>query len=89
MEIKTITTKPTTLNQIKLTNSEYNLKGYIEDLRKNYACPTSYKLVYSTNNMKIFHEEMYHHTVCYGYDPVHNDWYEFAECSFMVHYVEF
>lgn len=67
----------------------YPIKGYIEDLRKRYACPTRYKLIASTNNMMVFEEEKYHHTVCYGYDPVHNDWYEFCECAFMVHHVEF
>ena len=70
-------------------NHPYPIKGYIEDLRKHYACPTRYKLIYSSSNMKVFEVEKYGHTVCYGYDVTHNDWYEFCECTFMVHHVEF
>lgn len=95
MEIKSVNVKPTTLaavkNQIVNTTSSGSREftGYIEDLRKCYACPTKYKLLFESNNMKIFYEFTFGHTVCYGYDPVHNDWYEFAECTFMVHHVEF
>lgn len=77
------------LHEDYVENHPYPIKGYIEDLRKHYACPTRYKLIYSNSNMKIFEEEKYKHTVCYGFDPVHNDWFEFAECTFMVHHVQF
>lgn len=95
MEIKTVANvKPTNLgaikNQLNTTSSgsrEFN--GYIEDLRRHYACPTKYKLLFESNNMKVFYEFTFGHTVCYGYDFSHNDWYEWAECSYMVHHVEF
>lgn len=97
MEIKSVNVKPTTLaavkNQIVNTTSGsdslFTFNGYIEDLRKHYACPTRYKLIYISNNMKVFEELTYGHTVCYGYDFSHNDWYEWAECSYMVHHVDF
>ena len=96
MEIKTITNiKPTTLENVKnqivntTSGSSKVFTGYIEDLRKRYACPTKYTLLFESNNMKVFHELTYGHTVCYGYDITHNDWYEFSECTFMVHHVEF
>lgn len=100
MEIKTIANvKPTNLNTIKnqIVNttssgsgdSIFTFNGYIEDLRKHYACPTKYKLIYVSNNMKIFEELTYGHTVCYSYDVTHDDWYEVAECRYMVHHVDF
>ena len=94
MEIKSVNIKPTTLDTIKnqivnTTSGSKVFTGYIEDLRKHYACPTKYVLLFENNNMKIFHELTYNHTVCYGYDFTHNDWYEFCECAFMVHHVEF
>lgn len=94
MEIKTVNVKPTNLNTIKnqIVNTTPGSKvfsGYIEDLRKHYASPTKYVLLFESNNMKVFHELTYNHTVCYGYDFSHDDWYEFCECTFMVHHVEF
>ena len=95
MEIKSVNVKPTNLNTIKnqIVNTTSSgskvFNGYIEDLRKHYACPTKYTLLFESNNMKIFHELTYNHSVCYGYDPVHDDWFEFCECTFMVHHVEF
>lgn len=98
MEIKSVNVKPTTIDTIKnqivstTTSSASGSKvfnGYIEDLRKRYACPTKYVLLFESNNMKVFHELTYNHTVCYGYDVSHNDWYEFCECTFMVHHVDF
>lgn len=96
MEIKSVNVKPTTLAAVKnqlvdntTSSGIFTFNGYIEDLRKRYACPTKYKLIYISNNMKIFEELTYGHTVCYGYDVVHNDWYEWAECSYMVHHVDF
>ena len=95
MEIKSVNVKPTNINTIKnqIVNTTSSgskvFSGYIEDLRKHYACPTKYVFLVESNNMKVFHELTYNHTVCYGYDFSHNDWYEFAECTFMVHHVDF
>ena len=95
MEIKSVNVKPTTLENVKnqivntTSSGSKTFNGYIEDLRKRYACPTKYTLLFESNNMKVFHELTYGHTVCYGYDCTHNDWYEFCECTFMVHHVEF
>lgn len=96
MEIKTIANvKPTNLSNIKnqivntTSSGSREFNGYIEDLRRHYACPTKYKLLFENNNTKVFYEFTFGHTVCYGYDFSHDDWYEFAECSYMVHHVEF